>query len=522
MTDYRIVGRLLDLPSDWRERDIFRSTTGWLTFAALCESMLQFAGWLNRAAGVRPGDRVAVCMPRSIAAAQAIYGILAAGAAYVPLQFRGPPARLEVILRSIRPRLILTTTEMAARLSAHGAMEGFPVQTIDADAGPAGIERLCRGVPAMPTIADVGPDDLAVVYFTSGSTGQPKGAMWSHRGVAETVNWVARYRQATIEDRLVGHVGLHYAPALDLFFPLACGCSEFLVMDHEAMFAERVAEIIARERATIWISSATLVRMLLEEGNLEKLDMSALRRIESVGERLMISILRRLMEILPQAQFVNIYGTTEAFDIAHFVVPRPFRGDMTALPIGRPVGNHELSLRTAEGTEVAAGSVGEICISGPAITQGYWEDATLTASKRVNGRPDSYRTGDLAFFGDDGLLHLVGRKDHVIKLRGHRFDLAEIEAALKVHPAVRDAVAFVRPLPQGENEIGAAVLADGSANDIVSELRGLCAERLPSFARPGHIAVMPDFPLLSTGKVDRLALEALIGCSEPERARGCP
>jgi amino acid adenylation domain-containing protein len=511
MLHHPIAGRLLALPDAWRERDIFRDRAGPIGFAAFRDRMLRVAGWLLRDIGLRPGERVTLCLPRSTAAAEVIYGVLAAGATYVPLQYRGPPARLEEILRQVKPRLLLTSAEMAVRLST----DGVPVAIVETAAGAAETAQPWHGAAAPTSLPPIEPDAMAAIYFTSGSTGRPKGVLWSHRMLESAVDWFVRCRELGPDDRLLGHIGLHYSPAVDLFYPLAGGCSLHLLADEHAMFAARIADALAADGTTLVATTATTLRLLLEEGAIEGRNLPRLRRLDIMGERLAMPLLRRLSDALPGTALVNVYGATEAFDMAHFAVPRPLPEGMDALPLGRPLGNLEVSLLDIDGEAVAPGGVGEICVRGPCVTPGYLDDAVLTAAKRVRGRADSYRTGDLGMFGEDGLLRLVGRNDQLVKLRGHRFDLGEIEAVLKTHPAVRDAVACACPLADGEVEVRAVVLSDSPAG-LPAALARLGRERLPGFAQPRRIEVDASFPLLATGKVDRLALQArLLGRKEP-------
>jgi acyl-coenzyme A synthetase/AMP-(fatty) acid ligase len=278
--------------------------------------------------------------------------------------------------------------------------------------------------------------------------------------------------------------------------------------------------VIERERVTVWSSTATAIRLLLEQGEFERRDLGAVRLVEFYGERLSVAVLKRLMEALPRAVFVNMYGATEAYVIFNFVVPRPLPDDIDALPLGVPVGGFVVTLLDERGEEVRPGEVGEICVTGTRTLSGYWDNPELTEAKRVDGAAGSYRTGDLGFVGADGLFHLIGRRDYMIKARGHRFDLGEIEAALKAHPEVRDAVAFSLSPLDGEPEIRAAVLAR-SGNRLDSELRQLCAERLPAFARPVAVTQLEQFPRLSTGKIDRQALKVLISTAK-EKGAGAP
>src|SRR5258706_9697216 len=182
---------------------------------------------------------------------------------------------------------------------------------------------------------------------------------------------------------------------------------------------------------------------------------------------------------------------------------------MEELPLGRPGARYRLSLRGDDNREVAPGERGEICVIGSVVTLGYWKDPALTAAKRLDGLPDSFRTGDLGRLGNDGLLHWVGRLDQVVKVRGHRVDLGEVEAVLRAHAGVRECAAFAIAGGDGQLEIRVAVLPLGG-DDLDGDLRILCIKRLPAHARPTSFLAVPSFPLLPTGKVDRQALRVQI------------
>ena len=182
---------------------------------------------------------------------------------------------------------------------------------------------------------------------------------------------------------------------------------------------------------------------------------------------------------------------------------------MEAVPLGRPSGNFEVRLCNDEGEAVDHGEIGEICAIGGPLMLGYWGDPALTAAKRLPGLPASYRTGDFGRLGVDGLIYSAGRADDLVKLRGHRFALGEIEAALRGHKQVREAVAFATVDLNGDSEIHAAILIQGDGPPG-GELRQLCLERLPAYARPVSIQRFKHFPLLSSGKIDRAALRASV------------
>jgi amino acid adenylation domain-containing protein len=507
--DHPFVGRLLELPPSWRDRSGVSSATANLSFEALGAAMMHFAGWLSQTIGVGMDDRVAICLPKSLEAVQAIYGTLAAGACYVPLPFHGPPIRLAASLETILPKLLLTTAATAAQLARTmnpGRLP--PIRTVEPRDDGGGLMSLIHDVPPLAQIAGVSPDHLAAIYFTSGSTGEPKGVMLSDLGIATTLASVQRRDRMNERDRRISHAGLQFVASLDLFFPLFGGCHVSILPESEAMFPERVADVLEREKPTIWSCQTTVMRLLLERGNLFERNLQSLRRVAFFGEPIPLATLRQLMAAVPQADFLNHYGATEAYNMANFLIPRPLPENMTTLPLGEPADHCAMTLRDEAGREVGPAEAGEICVTSKTVMLGYWGDPELTATKRFDGRSDSFRTGDLAVAGEDGMFRLLGRKDNLIKIRGHRFHLGEIEATLKLHPAVRAAFAFAITRRDGKQEIRAAVLADVS--DLEMELRRHCSRRLPAFARPAVVATMDRFPLLANGKVDRRALQALV------------
>jgi mycobactin phenyloxazoline synthetase len=505
-----ILQPLMRLSPDERRRELFAASAGRRSYGEVCEGMLGYAGWLIGAEGVRPGDRVAICLPKSLETAQLVYGILAAGAVYVPLHYQGPPERLARMLASLRPALLIATAQMAAMIrSAGGEHASRVIETgHDEDALPA----LRRGIPPARVIAAVSPADLASVTFTSGSTGEPKGVMWSQRGMEAAIRSVAKGRGMTSSDRLISLTGLHYTSSSDILAPVMSLASVYLCGDRESL-ADRQAEIAESERTTLWASSATTLRHLVEGGSLKRRDLRSLRLVSFFGEPMPIPLLREAMAALPDTQFRNLYGATEAFSMAEYPVPRPLGADVGMLPLGRPTANYALSLRDEAGREVGPGEIGEICVVGTAVTIGYWNDPALSLAKRLAEVPDSYRTGDLGRRDAEGLIWSAGRMDHQVKLRGHRFDLGEIEAVARSVPGVREAVAIVIDPAAQTPEILLAVLSDAGgdrAAALEQALKRISQKSLPRYARPTRIAIRAEFPLLSSGKIDRRALKALV------------
>jgi clorobiocin biosynthesis protein CloN4 len=500
---YPIVRSLLAMPRAWEPRAAFTAAEGALGFGELRAGMLGFGGWLVREAGVRPGDRVAICLPKSLKMVLALHGALAAGAAFVGLQHRGPNVRLFEILASTSPRLLITTRETRDRLTAQAPAALPPILALEASGG---LELLPRSGRPLEDAVAVGPDDLAAIVFTSGSTGEPKGVMRTQRNLAGNVASHVRGEKLGPADMRPGNTPLHYISP-NLFYPAACGCRVHLLSDQDVMFPEIVAEMLEREQATTWASAATALRLLVERGELGKRELSRMRLVKSYGERISLELLQAVMAAFPQARIISAYGSTEAPNIAAYEAPRPLPERLRAVPLGSVEPDYGVRLCDENGEEVPAGEVGEICAIGPTVSPGYWRDEALTAARRLHGQADSYRTGDLGYFGSDGLLHFAGRRDHMVKLRGHRFDLGEIEAALRQHPKVRDVAAIILRGPDGETEILAAVETE-HRNGLEAELKQLCADRLPRFAWPVRLRFLSDLPRLATGKVDRAKLSA--------------
>ena len=465
--------------------------------------MLRVAAWLIGRNGVKPGQQIALCLPMGMTAAQLALGALAAGASFIPLQFNGPPERLVEILASSECQCLVTTPAMAGKLGRAASLKGS-VKIIEIGPGFASLTERLENIASLDQPVATDPNELAAVFFTSGSTGQPKGVMMSRRSMAETSFMMAGIVPLLNDDRIIMLAPLHYASALGLFFPLPAGCSTYLASESEAMAAQTVSEILEREKTTVWIAAASRLRHLVENGGLERRNLRALRYVEFFGEQIPVEVLRTAAGYLPQATLRNTYGASEAFWMSQFTVPRGQLAHLRSLPIGEPLPNYQFGLYDDEGNPVAEGDAGEIGVVGPVAITGYWKRPDLTKASRLNGIPNSYRTGDLARLGTDGNYHFAGRRDHQVKIRGHRFELGEIEAVLQLHESVREAVALVI-----NDEICACIVAD-DRTDLASEVRAICAKRLPLFARPKLLEVFREFPRLASGKVDRLKLRKIV------------
>ncbi|MBW4718165.1 amino acid adenylation domain-containing protein [Saccharothrix obliqua] len=461
-------------------------------------------------AGVRPGDRVALYLPKSTEAVVAIHGVLAAGAAYVPLDPLAPPARTAVLLRDSGARCVVVTEFTASTVPVvppldtvvvcDGAGRGTgPVRWL----GRADLDR-CEPVAPAPRI---GPDDLAYVLYTSGSTGVPKGVALSHGNALAFVRWAARTCELAPDDRVGGQAPLHFdLSVFDVFATASAAAALVLIPPRVGVFPMSVASLVERAGVTVWYSVPSALVMLRERGDLARRDLSRLRLVAFAGEVFPVPRLRQLMALLPHARFLNFYGPTETNVCTWHEVPHPLPPTTTSIPIGRAITGVSVFAVTDDGHLAAPGETGELHVRGPTVMRGYWNDPDRTGAALVpapDGGGTCYRTGDLVRHEGDGRYTFLGRRDDQVKIRGNRVEPGEVEVVLHDHPAVADCAVLAVPDADGDLHLVAAVAAPGVD---AAELTRHCAERLPRAAVPERFDVLPELPRTPTGKTDRAAL----------------
>lgn len=478
--------------------------------------------------GVSRGDRVGVYLDKSIEAVIALYGVMKAGAAYVPLDPDSPPARLGTILANCAVRHLVTASKLREHwpaLQAAGARLDMLVLLNPPGTEPSvGDERAVGfevaeqakldAQPAHPPRIAVTPSDLAYILYTSGSTGVPKGVMLSHRNGLSFVTWAARTFDVQASDRLSNHAPFHFdLSTFDLFAAAWAGAAVVLVPRTAAVFPRLMIELVEKAGITIWYSVPSTLTLLAARGNLRPGDLPTLRAVLFAGEVLPPSTLRRLTAALPHTRFCNLYGPTETNVCLWYEVPRTTEPGLPAdqpLPIGRPIDGVRVAVLTADGSAAGPGEVGELLVSGETVTRGYWGDAERSAAALVPcalGEDDvvtAYRTGDLVSLDAEGLYHFVGRRDSQVKSRGYRIELEEVERAFTAHPQVDECAVVAVPDELLTNRLKAFVVARGitGRDDLVS----FCSLRIPAYMIPSDIELVRSLPRTSTGKIDRRAL----------------
>jgi amino acid adenylation domain-containing protein len=500
----------IDPPREWRERTALITARRRLTFDELSAEVRSFSSWL-RENGCRPGDRVAVYLPRGAEVTIAALAVMAAGGVFAAFDPRAPAERAKQILDLAEPQRLVTTERLAAELRAFAPAAELPPITA--------LPNACDGHGLAPyagsgTIDDVpfpdGPDTAAAILFTSGSTGLPKGSILSHRNFLSVADWSIESFGIYPDDVIGLHPPLYFAFSVAPFCaPFRIGAAVYALSDPESMFADAMAEIIQRERLTVWFAVPTALRMLVDEGALESRDLSSLRVIVYAGEVYQPQELRKLMLALPGRPVINAYGQTETNTAIYYRHLEPPPADALEMPLGHPAEHLEVRLCDEDGNEVGTDEIGQICVIGPPVMKGYWRDPERTASVRLRGREDSYLSGDFARRDASGLMQYCGRRDRRVKIKGQRIELLEVEKALFSTPGVANAFVF---LDEDDSSLDPKIIAviDGPAGQVERDAFRRCAELLPSYARPRAIHRLDEFPRLPNGKIDRLRVTEMV------------
>ncbi|MFJ7072028.1 amino acid adenylation domain-containing protein [Streptomyces sp. NPDC098781] len=477
------------------------STT--LTYAELDAASASLATRL-RTNGVRPGDLVGLLTEPGPDVVVGVVGILRAGAGWVPLDAAHPVARLRDQVTRTGVGAVVCQAETRETADA---LDGVTPVTAQDAIPPAG--SAIEPVPA-------DPDAIAYVIFTSGSTGRPKAVPITHRSMLNYLDWSLATFGYGPGDRLVQTASVCFdASVRQLLAPLLSGATVHtltrdLLRDPEALLDRLVAD-----RITVWSSVPTLWERLLTAAEARAgqdgtpADLSALRWVHVGGEALSAAHVRRWFDLLDarggaEHRISNLYGPTEATINAtcHIIDARP-ADDVRHLPIGRPVAGTELAVVAEDGRPCAPGESGELLIAGTGLTPGYLGDPRLTAQAFVerDGRR-WYRSGDRVRRRPDGVLEFLGRRDDQVKVRGHRVELGEVEAALLSHPRVARAAVLLT-----DGRLVAHIEPRSGADEPdTREVRAFLTRLLPPYMLPGRIRVQSALPLTGTGKIDRKRL----------------
>jgi len=471
-----------------------------LTYAALSDRADKLAHRLCKL-GVGPDTIVAISMKRSLDMMVALFGVLKAGGAYLPLDPAFPPERVAFMLKDSDARVVLTQRSLKDRLGDSTAVV-ISIDESDSDDDTADrIEALAFDQPA---------SSLAYLIYTSGSTGTPKGVMVEHRNV---VNLFAGMDRAigTEEGVWLAVTSISFdISVLELLWTLSRGFTVVLqtgvnILSETGEYS--IAAQITRHGVTHFQCTPTLARTLIKSPETTSA-MKLLRKLFLGGEALPPSLASQLQEALG-AEIFNLYGPTET---TVWSTTQKLTRSVGSVPIGKPIANTRTYIVDELGRLASIGAEGELCIGGAGVTRGYWQRPDLTAEKFVVNpfEPDQtgkmYRTGDLARYRENGDIEFIGRTDHQVKIRGVRIELGEIETLLSAHPAVQEAVVVARRDHADIPELAAYVVIKPGQNTGAQELRVHARQKLPESMIPSVISFLGAMPLTPNGKTDRNAL----------------
>jgi amino acid adenylation domain-containing protein len=464
-----------------------------------------------RGRGVGPERVVGLCLARSSQLIVGLLGILKAGGAYLPLDPDYPRERLGFMLADAGARVLITDAASAERVAGY---DGVLVR-LDAQA-----DQIAREPTHAPAL-NLDPHNPAYVIYTSGSTGMPKGAVVEHAGLSNKLLGLCREFAVGQDFRSALFIACGFDASIEqMLLPLAGGGA--VVVISEAV--RTVPRQFWNELQHHGVNFISCVPSYLASVFQDAPASETLKHVVLGGEELTTELVRKISRRLAGAQIRNLYGPTEAtIDAAAFAYEGAENG--VRMPIGRPLPNYRIYVLDGSLQAVPVGVCGELYISGAGLARGYLHRAGLTAERFVadpHGGLGSrmYRSGDLARWRADGVLEFVGRADDQVKLRGFRIEPGEIEAVLRGHSSVGQAVVVARGEASEKRLIGYVVAAPGCRVDA-GVLRGHVGDRLPDYMVPSVFVELGALPLTPNGKLDRRALPApeRVGVGEGRPAR---
>jgi amino acid adenylation domain-containing protein len=481
--------------------------------------------------GVKPDDRVAICVERSVAMVIGVLAIVKAGGAYVPIDPAYPSERLGQILADADPGIVLSDA-VGREVLGREALEGLTVLDLDSLKQPQESRLVWADMPSTnpdPKTLGLTSDHLAYVIYTSGSTGKPKGVMGMHRPVINLIEWLSRKFQIGPSDVVLLTSSLSFDLSVyDIFGLLAVGGCIRVASREELADPQKLARILFEQDVTFWDSAPAVFQQLIFcLGNAAHGPETPLLRLAFFsGDWIPLEFFGVIRRFFSKCQMIALGGATEATVWSNFYPVQGVEPWWPSIPYGRPIQNARYYVLDEYLNHTPWGAQGHLYIGGQCLTDGYLNRPDLTADRFLPDPYNSiagarmYKTGDLARHLPDNNLQFLGRNDHQVKIRGFRIELGEIEAKLVEHPLVREAIVVAREDIPGDKRLVAYVYTaapeDGGADssqesvqspgNLAAVLRTHLTSRLPEYMIPKAFMKLDTVPITPNGKLDRKAL----------------
>lgn len=470
-----------------------------LSYAMLDGLSAKLAGLLAER-GIARGDRVAIVSPNIPQMPVIYYGILRYGAVVVPLNPLLKSREVEYHLENSEASLVFAWEGVLAEVSSGAAAAGTEVISIDGEL----LETLAGQQP-ISEVAAVADDDTAVILYTSGTTGRPKGAELTHANLLSNAEVSRDLHDVTVGDVIFGGLPFFH------IFGQTCALNEAIMAGATLTLLPRfdpvkALEIIQRDKVTIFEGVPTMYIGLLRVPDRERFDVSTLRVAVSGGAALPMEVLRQF-EASFGAPILEGYGLSETSPVVSF---NQRHGIRKAGSIGTAVRGAQLRIMNDDGEQVSSGEVGEMAVAGPYVMKGYWRNPEATAAAIRDGW---FYTGDLARQDEDGVYFIVDRKKDMVLRGGYNVYPREVEEVLYEHPAVAEAAVLGRPDPvHGEEIIAVVALKEGAAGAdqparLAEEIRDFVKDRIAAYKYPREVRIIGTLPKGPTGKILKREIE---------------
>lgn len=504
MIQYNSAVRLLDEAVLIRpEKTAVRDEWGEITYADLCEYGKRVGTVLINSSETDGTEPVMVYLPKSLKCIVSFMGAMYSGNPYVPAAYDMPLNRIEKIIESLDGAgHIITDADGAERLKEINPPLPIHIyeDMLSSEADEKAVEK------AVGAVCDTDP---IYIMFTSGSTGAPKGVTVPHRGVIDYAMWVSKTFEIN-ESTVLGNQAPFYFDnsIFDIYSMLLSGAEMIIIPEKLFMFPSKLPEFIRDNNITTIFWVPTVMINVANSGVLSEIEMPTLKTAAFCGEVMPNTQLNIWRRYHKDCLYANLYGPTEISDVCtYYIVDRPFN-DSDPLPIGKACENMRIIILNEDNKQAKVNEQGEMCVIGTGVSLGYWNNPEITAKAFMQNPLNPYyeeriyRTGDLAYINDDGLIMYVGRRDNQVKIKGNRIELGEIENAAMCVDEVLGACAVV-----DENEQKIVLFVESKADLKLRKVNLELKKYIPNYMLPGKLVVMDKFPHTANDKIDRVTLK---------------